>query len=183
MRLARVRALIIIGTLALVATATVAWAIMNDSQADLAGCKPGEIPVNLAMPKPQDVEVRVYNATKEPGLASQVKADLEEYGYKVVETDDKDVEGLTASARIVYGPNSLGAGHVLSAYFLNAERKFDPERDDTSVEVIIGEGFRQVNTESEKVQSLGEIGRPTAPAGTCPIGKDGTDVAPAASQS
>lgn len=182
MRLARVRALIIIGTLALVATATAAWAIMNDSQADLAGCEPGEIPVNLAMPKPQDVEVRVFNATKEPGLAGQVKADLEEYGYKVVETDDKEVDGLTTSARIVYGPKALGAGHVLSAYFLDAQRQFDTERDDTVIDVIIGDGFRQVNTESEKVQSLGEIGRPTAPPGTCEIGK-GTEVTPQSSAS
>lgn len=169
MRLARVRALIILGTLALVATATAAWAILNDTQADLAGCAAGNIPVNLEMPDPKDVEVHVYNSTGTPGLADQVKGDLEEYGYKVTETGDKDRDDIDKSAEISYGPKVVGAGHILSAYFLDSKENFDPKRDDSVIDVIIGQGFRQVNTESEKVQSLGEIGRPTAPLGTCAV--------------
>ncbi|GIG70579.1 LytR C-terminal domain-containing protein [Phytomonospora endophytica] len=169
MRLARVRALIIIGTLALVATATAGWAILNDSQADLGGCAADKIPVDLEMPDPKLVEVRVYNGTNEPGLGEQVKGDLEEYGYKVVKVGNKKREDLKGSAEVRYGPKAVGAGHVLSAYFLDSSRAFDPERNDAIVDVIIGSGFRQVNTESEKVQSLGEIGRPTAPMGTCAV--------------
>ncbi|MEV0645840.1 LytR C-terminal domain-containing protein [Phytomonospora sp. NPDC050363] len=169
MRLARVRALIIVGVLALVATATAGWAILNDSQADLGGCASDKVRVSLEMPEPKDVEVRVFNGTGEPGLAEQVKGDLEEYGYKVVKVGNKKRDDLEVSAEVRFGPQAVGAGHVLSAYFLDSARKFDPERDDAVVDVIIGTGFRQVNTESEKVQSLGEIGRPTAPTGTCPI--------------
>ena len=169
MRLARVRALIIIGTLALVATATAGWAILNDSQEGLGGCAADKIPVNLEMPEPKNVEVRVYNGTKEPGLADQVKGDLEEYGYNITKVGNKKREDLKGSAEVHYGPKAVGAGHVLSAYFLDSTRVFEPDRDDAVVDVVIGSGFRQVNTESEKVQSLGEIGRPTAPMGTCAV--------------
>jgi hypothetical protein len=47
MRLARVRALIIISTLALVAIATASWAILRDTQSGAGGCPDGAIQVNL----------------------------------------------------------------------------------------------------------------------------------------
>src|SRR4051812_25745845 len=107
MTLARVRSLIVIGVLAVLAITTVSWAIAQDGQAGAAAnrCLPK---TSGTLPKPKQVKLRVLNATSEEGLARQVAAELKKAGFNVVKTGN-ETRAVESSAQVRYGPKGLSA--------------------------------------------------------------------------
>ncbi|PGH46070.1 LytR cell envelope-related transcriptional attenuator [Micromonospora sediminicola] len=172
MSFARVRALVVVGLLAVIALVIVVVAVVRDTQSKAgtaAGCPDGWQLVDLRLREQKDVKLNVYNATDEAGRAGLVADDFRNRKFQVkkVGNEKKAFDGV---AVLRYGPKGVGSAHLLRAYFLNeAERKFDPNRKDDSVDVVLGNGFQQLATTTEVNQSLGDLGAPEAPPETCPM--------------
>ncbi|HEY8471875.1 MAG TPA: LytR C-terminal domain-containing protein [Natronosporangium sp.] len=169
---ARVRALTIVAVLVIGALIAVYLAMSRDSTGAASaqrGCPEGSVLANLTLPDAQDVKINVYNGTNQAGLATQVAEDFANRDFQVLESADSETAVEDAVAVLRYGPQTVGAAQVLDAYFLNdAIEEFDIERDDDVVDVIIGDQFRQLATETEVRQAIAEAGSPIAPPGTCP---------------
>lgn len=172
MSFARLRALIVVGVLVVVATIFVAVAIVRDKQDDAvvaANCQAGDVPANLKMPdNNKDIKLNVYNATTSPGLAGQVANDFRSRQFTVVKEETAPPPALQAVAEIRFGPKTVGAAAVVSAFLLNdATKKFDISRTDDTVDVVIGTKYLELATFTEQRQSLGQAGEPVLPPGTC----------------
>jgi hypothetical protein len=172
MHLARIRALAIVGVLAIAAVVLVVLTMKRDTQHDAPvaqTCPSGYIPVNITLPESErDVKINVFNATKTPQLAGNVAADFTNRRFTVIKVADekKKLPGVVAQLR--FGPKTVGAAHLLKAYFLNdADNQFDPKRKDDVVDVVIGGNFKQLATPTEMRQAVAALGNPDLPDGTC----------------
>jgi hypothetical protein len=171
MSFARVRALVVVGLLAVVALVFVVVAVVRDTQGKgvASGC-PEDAPLaDVALRERKDVRINVYNGTDEAGLAKKVADEFRNRKFQVKKegTADKQVDDV---AVLRYGPKGVGSAHLLRAYFLdNAELKYDAKRKDDTVDVVLGSRFAQLATTTEVNQSLGDLGSPIAPPGTCPM--------------
>ncbi|MEV0004635.1 LytR C-terminal domain-containing protein [Micromonospora sp. NPDC050980] len=166
------RALVVVGLLAVIALVFVVVAVVRDSQSKAgtaAGCPDGWPLVDLRLREQKDVKINVYNATDEAGRAGSVADDFRNRKFQVkkVGNESKAVDGV---AVLRFGPKGVGSAHLLRAYFLNdAEQVFQPTRKDDTVDVVLGNAYQQLATTTEVNQSLGDLGAPEAPAQTCPM--------------
>lgn len=177
MHMTRIRALAVVGTLAVAAVVLVVITVTRDSQGDdsLAdACKPGHIPVSLNLPESEsEITINVFNATQTTGLAGSVAAEFRNRRFKVEKVEGEKVNGADTYypdevAILRYGPKSIGAAHLLRAYFLNeTTTQFDLQREEESVDVVVGGRFKQLATPTEMRQAVAILGRPKLPPGTC----------------
>ncbi|RGC70173.1 hypothetical protein C5N14_07070 [Micromonospora sp. MW-13] len=175
MSFARVRALVVVGLLAVVALVFVVVAVVRDTQgeAGLAGGCPEDAPLaDVTLRERKDVKINVLNGTDRPGLASQVADEFSnrQFQVKKTATEKKQIDDV---AILRYGPKGVGSAHLLRAYFLNnAKDGYDAKRKDDTVDVVLGNSFQQLATTTEVNQSLGDLGAPVAPPGSCPMPVD-----------
>ncbi len=178
MSFARVRALVVVGVLAVAAVVFVVVALVRDTQGDAVaggGCPDGSVMANVTLPDdPEQVTVRVFNGTKTPGLADSVTNEFKNRRFQTQKPTEnkKKVDGV---AVMRYGPEAVGSAWLLRAYFLNqADVQYDAKRKGAVVDVVIGSGFQQLATTTEVNQSLVELGEPEVPLGACvaPAKKD-----------
>jgi AICAR transformylase/IMP cyclohydrolase PurH len=171
MTFARVRALVVVGGLAVAAVIFVVVALVRDTQNHAqAGvtCPPGAPRANLTLPEPKEVKVKVFNATTNDGWASQISEDFRNRGFQTQKPQDNKTQ-VQKVAVLRYGPNVVGAAQLLRAYFLNeATMQYDAKRKNDVVDVVIGTKFQQLATLTEVNQALVEIGEPDLPPGACP---------------
>ncbi|GAB1642376.1 LytR C-terminal domain-containing protein [Krasilnikovia sp. MM14-A1259] len=172
MSFARVRALVVIGALAMAAIVFVIVALVRDSQGGaVAGdkCPPGSVMANVTLPDdPSEITLRILNGTSTAGLADNVTNDFKNRRFKVLKPDE-DKKRITDVAVIRYGPDAIGAVQLVRAYFLDqAKREYNPKRKGAVIDIVIGSDFRQLATSTEVNQSLIEVGQPTPPPGSCP---------------
>jgi|KBSSwiStaDraftv2_1062776.scaffolds.fasta_scaffold59785_7 hypothetical protein len=177
MHMTRIRALAVVGLLAVSAIVLVVLTISRDTQnhqVQAETCKPGQVPVSLTMPNEPEVNIKVFNATQTQGLGASVAADFKNRNFNVAKIDgEKDAAGKDIYypdevAILRYGPKTVGAAHLVRAYFLNdATMKFDIKREDDVVDVVIGGNFKQLATPTEMRQAVAILGHPKLPAGTC----------------
>jgi hypothetical protein len=173
MSFARVRALVIVGALFLAAGIFVVVAIVRDTQTTkkaAAGCPNGYVVVNAQLPTDlKKVKIKVFNATPTTGLAEQVGDAFANRGFTVDKKKGNNPKAVADVAVLRYGPKAVGNAWLLRAYFLNqATPQYDKTRPDDVVDVVIGNGYRQMATETEVKQSLAMLGNPTLPDGSCP---------------
>ncbi|WP_210405923.1 LytR C-terminal domain-containing protein [Micromonospora sp. MH33] len=164
------RALVVVGLLAVTALVFVVVALVRDTQGTASSaenCPQGWPIADLRLREQKDVKINVYNGTDEVGLAGSVADDFRNRKFQVKkEGNAKPVDEV---AVLRYGPKGVGSAHLLRAYFLNnAKLEPDLKRKDDTVDVVLGNGFQQLATTTEVNQSLGDLGSPEAPAGTCP---------------
>jgi hypothetical protein len=173
MSFARVRALVIVGILFAGAVVAVTLAMVRDTQTvaqTVVGCPPDHVLADTRLPENKDVKINVMNATSQPGLGEQVAADFRNREFTVVNPPTNDKRRVEGVAVLRYGPKTVGAAQLLRAYFLDeAETEFDIERTDDIVDVVIGQKYRQLGTVTEVNQSIGQLGEPELPKGTCAI--------------
>ena len=178
MSFARVRALVVVGVLAVAAVVFVVVALVRDTQGDAVaggGCPDGSVMANVTLPEdPEDVTVKVYNGTKTPGLADNVTNEFKNRRFKTQKPaeNNKKVKGV---AVMRYGPEAVGSAWLLRAYFLNqADVQYDAKRKGAIVDIVVGSDFQQLATTTEVNQSLVELGEPEVPLGACvaPAKKD-----------
>ncbi len=175
MSFARVRALVIVGTLAVVALVFVVIAVVRDTQSNAGtaeGCPEDWPRADVTLRDHKDVKIRVYNGTDRPGLAASVGDDFRNRDFQV-EKEANEKKQIDDVAVLRYGPKGVGSAHLLRAYFLgNAALEYDVERPDDVVDVVLGNGFQQLATTTEVNQSIGDLGAPVAPPGSCPMPVD-----------
>ncbi|MGC4896464.1 LytR C-terminal domain-containing protein [Micromonospora sp. DT31] len=166
------RALVVVGLLAVTALVVVIVAVVRDSQGTAgtaASCPDGWPLVDLRLREQKDVKINVLNATDETGRATSVADDFRNRKFQVKKVGDEK-KGFDGVAALRYGPKGAGSAHLLRAYFLNeADPQFDPKRKDDVVDVVLGTSFQQLATTTEVNQSLGELGAPEPPTETCPM--------------
>jgi hypothetical protein len=172
MSFARVRALVVVGVLALAAVIFVITALVRDTQGGaVAGedCPAGSPMADMTLPTdPAEVTVKVYNGTTTAGLADTVTTEFKNRRFTVQKpaeskTKYKDV------AEIRFGPETVGKAQLLRAYFLaQSKMSYNAKRKGQVIDIIIGNKFRQLATTTEVNQSLVEVGEPTVPPGACP---------------
>lgn len=174
MTFARVRALVVVGVLAVLAVAFVVYALVDDSQKGrtlAAQCPEGWPVVDLTLKKSEDIKINVFNATDKPALAESVASDFANRKFKVLKKANSKT-AVDNVALLRYGPKAVAGAHVIRAYFLDeAKTEYDPARKDDVVDVLIGEKFKQLATSTEVNQSLVELaagGEPKLPPQSCP---------------
>ncbi len=173
MTFARVRALVVVGVLAVAAIIFVVVAVVKDTQRNaVAGetCPEGAVRVNLKLPEPKEIKLKVFNATDNDGWASQISEEFKNRGFLTQKPQDSKT-AVDKIAVLRYGPKVYGAAHLVDAYFLNnATSQYDPKRTSDVVDVLIGNDFQQLATTTEVNQALVESGTPKLPPGACPAG-------------
>jgi LytR cell envelope-related transcriptional attenuator len=171
MSFARVRALVVIGVLTVAAVVFVVTALLRDTQGGpVKGntCPDGFVRANVELPEPKQVKVKVYNATSNDGWGTQITEDFKNRRF-ITEKPADNKKVLDDVAILRFGPKTVGAAHLLRAYFLDqATPEYNPRRTNDIVDVVIGTGFKQLATTTEVNQSLVELGEPEVPAGACP---------------
>jgi LytR cell envelope-related transcriptional attenuator len=170
MSFARVRALVVVGVLAVAAVVFVIVALVKDSQGTPVGggCPAGAPAADLTLPRdPAEVTVKVFNGTSTGGLAESVTSEFKNRLFKT----EKPAENKTkfkGVADIRYGPDAVGKAQLLRAYFLNQSKmEYNAKRKGSTIDIVVGNQFRQLATTTEVNQSLVEIGEPTVPPGAC----------------
>jgi hypothetical protein len=163
MSLARVRALVIIGVLAIVALSTVVWAIAKDDQTkprNTADSCLNDLKVQTDIPVPSTVRLKVYNATDRTGLANAAKKQLLAAGFRNITTHNAS-DAVEATAEVRYGPAGVGAAYLVRAHVKNSTAAPD-DRKDASVDLILGNDYTTVNiTPANEVKTeLERLGTP-----------------------
>ena len=171
MSFARVRALVVIGVLAVAAVIFVVVALVRDTQSDAVagdGCADGAPRANVTLPDdPDEVKVKVLNGTREAGKAEKVSNDFKNRGF-VMQKPGESKSKFDRIAVIRYGPKAVGDAQLLKAYFLGkALPQYNAKRTDDVVEIVVGAAFQQLATSTEVNQSLVELGEPEVPPGAC----------------
>jgi len=178
MSFARVRALIVVGVLAVAAVVFVIVALVQDSQGGPTageGCPAGAPLADVRLPDdPAEVTVKIFNGTSTAGLAENVTNEFKNRRF----TTQKPAESKTklkGVAEIRFGPDTVGKAQLLRAYFLaQSKMSYSAKRKGAVIEIVIGNQYRQLATTTEVNQSLVEVGEPTIPPGAClkPTDKD-----------
>lgn len=183
MSFARVRALVVVGVLAVAAVVFVVVALVRDTQRDLVSggaCPDGAPLADVRLPDdPAEVTVKVLNGTTRAGLAENVTSEFKNRRF-TVEDPGKSKKKFKGVAEIRFGPDAVGKAQLLRAYFLaQSEMVYNPKRKGAVVEIVIGNEFQQLATTTEVNQSLVEIGKPELPPGACakPVSEVGADEA------
>ncbi|GAA2670485.1 MULTISPECIES: LytR C-terminal domain-containing protein [Actinoplanes] len=181
MSFARVRALVVVGVLAVAAIVFVIVALVRDKQADVgngANCPDGAPLADMQLPDdPAEVTLKVLNGTNRAGLADGVSNEFKNRRF-TIQTPGKSKTKFKGVAEIRFGPDAVGKAQLVQAYFLaQAEMEYNAKRKGAVVEIVIGSQFQQLATTTEVNQSLVEIGEPDLPAGACvkPITKKPED--------
>jgi hypothetical protein len=170
MTFARVRALVFVGVLLVVAAVVTLVVIGKDSQRGAeAGC-PAEWPrADLTLPANRDIIVAVLSGTKDTGTAATVAGDFRNRGFQVRPPAKKaKAEKVEGIAVLRYGPEAVGAAHVVRAYFLGkATLDYDAGRRGTQIDVVIGARFQSLAQPTDVNIALADLGHPEVPAGVC----------------
>jgi hypothetical protein len=181
MSFARVRALVVVGVLAVAAVVFVVTALVRDTQGGAVSgedCPAGAPLADVTLPDdPAEVTVKILNGTNTPGLADSVTNEFKNRRFTV----QKPAESKTkykGVAEIRFGPDAVGRAQLLRAYFLaQSKMEYNAKRKGAVIDIVIGSQFRQLATTTEVNQSLVEVGEPTLPPGACvkPVKKKDDD--------
>jgi LytR cell envelope-related transcriptional attenuator len=176
MSLARVRSLIILGALVVVAVVVVTWTLLSDDQGHpgnaAASCGPSQTPAATKIPAEKAVTINVYNSTDRDGLAQATAKELQARGFKIGQIAADPLQRVvTSSAELRYGPTQVGAAQLLRAYVPGATSAFDLNRTTgaaaNTVDVVLGSKYQQLNTPAQVKEAIVALGDPSAPPGTC----------------
>jgi hypothetical protein len=171
MSFARVRALVVVGVLAVAAVVFVVVALVRDTQGgpDVGeGCPDGAPKANIQLPDDTaDVKVKILNGTSTAGLAEKVTSDFKNRGFAMQKPGESKTK-FDRIAVIAYGPKTVGNAQLLKAFFLGKARpQYNPKRTSDVVDIVIGAEYQQLATSTEVNQSLVELGEPELPPGAC----------------
>jgi len=103
--------------------------------------------------------VNVYNPTNREGLAGDVSGLLADRGYKVGEVASKEFTRTRITAAIISGPAGQANAFNLQRNIPGTEYRAD-ERTDDSVDVIVGEEFKELVPENRVDQTPGPLSCP-----------------------
>lgn len=123
-----------------------------------------------ALPEPRQITVNVFNATDRTGLAKETAEELQKRGFHIGDVGNaaKEYDKKVKGVGILLGPKaSLGTSlPVLGTQLASAERRADPARKGTAVDLILGDGFTSLTGKTDADKALTALTRPAPSAGT-----------------
>jgi LytR cell envelope-related transcriptional attenuator len=118
---------------------------------------------------PKKITVRVFNGSSRDGLAGQVAGKLKGLGFAVKTTGNDPLEAkIKTAVEIRHGENGDVAAATMSAYVVGKAKDVQDDRQDTSVDLVLGPSFTRLHSKSELKKSLAAV-TSTLPM-TCPLG-------------
>ena len=133
-----------------------------------SGCTYTNVIPSKVLPKPREVTVNVYNATKRVGLASITSVDLGLRGFKkgLVESSAEDIAGI---AIIRHASGARAYADRLAAYVPGAVVQVDQAKpkSDVSVDLVLGDAFGQL-APNEQVAAILAVPSASASGTGCP---------------
>lgn len=133
-----------------------------------SGCSYTNVIPAEVLPKPKDVTVNVFNATKRVGLASITSVDLHLRGFAqgAIDSSDADIAGI---AIIRYARGARPYADRLAAYVPGAVLQLDDQKpkSDKSVDLILGDSFGQI-APNEQVAAILAVPSASASGKACP---------------
>ncbi|MEV1062905.1 LytR C-terminal domain-containing protein [Streptomyces sp. NPDC050263] len=122
------------------------------------------------VPKPAQITVNVFNATTRSGLAKTTADELRKRGFKIGEVGNagKQYDKKVTGTGILLGPaSSLNTSlPVLATQLGTAERRTDAARTGTTVDLIIGNGFKTLTPQAAATKALTALAEPHPTATT-----------------
>lgn len=116
------------------------------------------------LPKPSDITVNVFNATKRSGLAKDTADELEKRGFKIGDVGNapKAYDQKVKAPGILLGaPGSTdGAFRVLGTQLAGTQSKNDGRRG-KDVDLIIGSGFKDLAGKKDAEKALTALTKPS----------------------
>lgn len=171
MTFARVRAFVFVGFLVVAAAVVTAVVMTKDSQRDVAAAAcPADWPrADLTLPATRDIVVAVFNGSRAAGTAATVAGEFRNRGFQVRPLRKAaKAEKVAGVAVLRYGPDAVGAAHVVRAYFLDkATMDYDAGRRGGQIDAVIGERFQSLAQPTDVNIALAELGHPKLPPGAC----------------
>jgi hypothetical protein len=114
-------------------------------------------PDSTALPAPGVITINVYNATSKSGLAKDTADQLAARGFKIGTFGNAPPEydrKVTQSALLLGGTKATAALKVVSAQVTGTVTKVDAKRSGTTVDVMIGKGFKKLSAEKAAAKAL-----------------------------
>ncbi|MGC9380239.1 LytR C-terminal domain-containing protein [Streptomyces sp. MH13] len=139
------------------------------SAAGAAGCsattaKASASPAAVAVPKPAQVTVNVLNATTRSGLAQKTADELKKRGFRVgaVGNASKEYDKKVGGTGVLLGAATTlkTSLPVLGTQLPAADRRTDAARKDTTVDLIIGDGFKGLAKKADADAALAGLAAP-----------------------
>ncbi|MFD5842737.1 LytR C-terminal domain-containing protein [Streptomyces chartreusis] len=116
------------------------------------------------LPKPAGITVNVLNATTRSGLAKQTADELKKRGFKIGDVGNatKDYDKKVKGTGLLLGPAaSLNTSlPVLATQLTTAERRTDATRKGATVDLIIGDRFKELTKKPEAEKALTALSNP-----------------------
>ncbi|WP_344054170.1 LytR C-terminal domain-containing protein [Streptomyces thermoalcalitolerans] len=121
------------------------------------------------LPKPGQITVNVLNATARTGLAKQTADELKKRGFRIGRVDNatKEFDKKVKGTGILLGSaSSMNTSlPVLATQLAGAERRADA-RKGADVDLIIGDGFKQLTAQAAADKALAALYAPPPPPET-----------------
>jgi hypothetical protein len=120
----------------------------------------------LALPdSPATVQIRVLDGGTPAGLPDATASQLRVRRFTVLaDTAGSTGDHTAGAADLRYGPAAIGAAALLRAELHgDVAMRFDPDRQDKTVDLILGPAFTRLATPTEVNQALAAAGEPSAP--------------------
>lgn len=116
------------------------------------------------LPKPAGITVNVLNATTRSGLAKQTADELKKRGFKIGDVGNatKDYDKKVKGTGLLLGPAaSLNTSlPVLATQLTTAERRTDATRKGATVDLIIGDRFKELTKKPAAEKALTALSHP-----------------------
>ncbi|GAA3569367.1 LytR C-terminal domain-containing protein [Streptomyces osmaniensis] len=116
------------------------------------------------LPKPAGITVNVLNATTRSGLAKQTADELKKRGFKIGDVGNatKDYDKKVKGTGLLLGPAaSLNTSlPVLATQLTTAERRTDATRKGATVDLIIGDRFKELTKKPDAEKALTALSDP-----------------------
>lgn len=117
-----------------------------------------------ALPKPGGITVNVFNATTRSGLAKQTADELKKRGFKIGDVGNatKEFDKKIKGTALLLGPAaSLNTSlPVLATQLGTAERRTDAARKNATVDLIIGDKFKELAKKADADKALTALAKP-----------------------
>ncbi|MFJ9816090.1 LytR C-terminal domain-containing protein [Streptomyces sp. NPDC101151] len=116
------------------------------------------------LPRPGEITVNVYNATARSGLARDTADELKKRGFKIgdVGNASKEFDKKVKGTGLLLGPASAlnTSLPVLATQLTGAERRADAGRKGAGLDLIIGDGFKNLTQRTAADRALVKLTAP-----------------------
>jgi hypothetical protein len=119
-----------------------------------------------AVPKPAAVTVNVYNATNRAGLAGQTAAELKKRGFAIGKIGNAPaaLENKVPGSAQVTGGKAGATMMTLLGTEVTGSHPVTDKRNDTTVDLVLGNGFSALATPAQAAKAVALASRPSPSA-------------------